>query len=1138
MKLTAAGQTVLSKKNIGTYYRFYIDDVVNNDVMSYSYSYNKDFSAAALEVTLENSDGRYSSGGASEVVVGAVGELKEGLLVNGAYETFSRFKGILRQRQISKNKGKNTIVFTFLDYIVKLQEMDIGDTQAEQIFESTKTAITQTLGYYPLTGTGWTDLAQVFSGTYTNIAPNPEPMIKIIRAEGTTDTSIDPYFTGYSVRYDTGQVLLNVPINYKNYDVVATYQYYATGTYVEDWIEDIIIEADTFGTSVFTAATNLRTTYQAEEGASATDTMTTNTSNITYNGTVYGAGQVWYTDYDNVQTDLVAGDFTINGGAIPGGQFVAFDKRFGRLFLTTSHTGDTVVCTNNYQFSTLQATGIEIPYIDLTSRSVANRFDAINKLRDQLAPNYILMTRGGNKIWGRYLYEKTTEDYTLYLEKSLNYAEDINNVYTRVKLYGESNNPTNLMTSKDTTFTKGFTYSVHADEVQLSYIGEYNAGWKTYAASTASGVMVIDTSKPIKVWFNDVMLGGIFNPALREDSVILEHNQNMAEYGQSAYKIWFKDTDLVFAPLFPIDFYDGNGTNMYHLSCDGLSKNDSGQYLYAGTSIPIKLDTHLGNWQLPESITNDERFIYLGLNQSFCAMQCLMRTPGRDYSLRFEYPTNTHHDMPSLHPPISSGWQPLGIYTMTTSGGHNELQGAHYLTTQVLDAWNTPSPTPGIGIDGGDWSHTFGTMGNFFADWRSLNDWIPTTINGEYMYWIRIRATRGNTSAATILRLGAILSDWANPAHQLPFAKVFTYRSDTKTFTDYTTACGNGTASMPFLEVGSFHSSVSKAKYHVAHPSGHWQVPTSPGYEKKYFLIASELFSPDNVRAVGETSIKATFDYLTTTPDSLNFDKMRDGDPTTQWQLILYSPLASSNTIFTVDFGATKDIDAIDITAGFFNPDNPTDTGFIGNGARRFDIKNWYSIQYSTNGTDFYYVSKETYNFSLSGGESKSFETDVLGEGFQARYLRLILEQASMVDYLDGRWVVSIVDFSAWTNIMIKADSKLATTDSLATLESAITTVADPAGLRTTIGERTFKINEINKNLNDKKKAGDRAYYLLKEYAKNATRVNVDVAYSPHLELGQTVKVIDSINGINQNYFIEGISNNQGAIQLQLAYYQ
>ena len=63
------------------------------------------------------------------------------------------------------------------------------------------------------------------------------------------------------------------------------------------------------------------------------------------------------------------------------------------------------------------------------------------------------------------------------------------------------------------------------------------------------------------------------------------------------------------------------------------------------------------------------------------------------------------------------------------------------------------------------------------------------------------------------------------------------------------------------------------------------------------------------------------------------------------------------------------------------------------------------------------------------------------------------------------------------------------------------------------------------------------AQAMLNEFQKNHTLAQVSVPWSPHLEVGQTVNINDTMNGVNRNYFIEGINSNNGKLNIDLAYY-
>ncbi len=191
----------------------------------------------------------------------------------------------------------------------------------------------------------------------------------------------------------------------------------------------------------------------------------------------YASGQIWYTTYSNITSTLTSVDFTI-----PGGTFKYFDKRGnnngGILVLTTPiGVGNTVTCNVDYTFKTLQATGIQINRIVFRKREMDNRLSAIQKIKQYVAPNYIIRTQGDNKIWASYLQQKTTADYTLSLPTGFNYLED-QDLYTRVLMWGKNREPTNLMFGDlvDYASDNEDSYTGIANQEELSYFGEEKSG--------------------------------------------------------------------------------------------------------------------------------------------------------------------------------------------------------------------------------------------------------------------------------------------------------------------------------------------------------------------------------------------------------------------------------------------------------------------------------------------------------------------------------------------------------------------------------------------------------------------------------------------------------------------------------------
>jgi hypothetical protein len=180
----------------------------------------------------------------------------------------------------------------------------------------------------------------------------------------------------------------------------------------------------------------------------------------------YNKGQVWYLRYNNVVTNLTEADFTLPSGV--GIKY--FDKRFGRIILDSTISSSSVVsCNTNYEFKTLQASGVEINKISLLSREVSNRFEALNKIRQYAPPNYTVRTEGNEKIWASLLSQKTVADYSLDMVESLKYSED-EEIATRVAMYGKNNNPTNIMYEVGTEFlTTGNDFLATANATTLEY---------------------------------------------------------------------------------------------------------------------------------------------------------------------------------------------------------------------------------------------------------------------------------------------------------------------------------------------------------------------------------------------------------------------------------------------------------------------------------------------------------------------------------------------------------------------------------------------------------------------------------------------------------------------------------------------
>ena len=209
------------------------------------------------------------------------------------------------------------------------------------------------------------------------------------------------------------------------------------------------------------------------------------------------------TSYDLTLTNAIAWgtgfDFNVGDAKID-----YIDERFGRIILSEAE----LISANmrslvDYSFKTLQATGIEINKITFNPRELDSRYDAVKKLKDYLAPNYIIKTIGDEKIWATYLNQKVTADYTLNLKQNLNYLED-EDLYTRTKFYVKNANPTNAIYDSGIDFySTGESFKGYATSNNLTLIDEDDE--YVHFASSVTGIGYIDSTEaePI-VYLNDV----------------------------------------------------------------------------------------------------------------------------------------------------------------------------------------------------------------------------------------------------------------------------------------------------------------------------------------------------------------------------------------------------------------------------------------------------------------------------------------------------------------------------------------------------------------------------------------------------------------------------------------------------------
>lgn len=316
----------------------------------------------------------------------------------------------------------------------------------------------------------------------------------------------------------------------------------------------------------------------------------------------YAAGRLWYHFYSNHITTLTASNYTISPTTSVTIDYV--DKRGGYIVLSAAiSTTSTVTCNVNYSFKTIQASNIEINKIDFTYEKTANRLEAIKAVREYLPPNFLIRTTGTDKIWASYVKQKTTHDYELLLKESLSYAED-SDIYTHVKFFGKSQNPTNVCMDENVALlAAGEEYSADANDQELTYY-EDEGNYRIYITGlTSAGWISTENYQPV-VRINGMPIDNQVHEVLMQQVKVLVttttetrtgcHGVSSEQYVKNHtyfyYKIYLPSTNVVRSE--PIYLYNSTGVLLYTVGPDDARVNyEEGVWSPEGTEQNTTLES-------------------------------------------------------------------------------------------------------------------------------------------------------------------------------------------------------------------------------------------------------------------------------------------------------------------------------------------------------------------------------------------------------------------------------------------------------------------------------------------------------------------------------------------------------------------
>lgn len=257
---------------------------------------------------------------------------------------------------------------------------------------------------------------------------------------------------------------------------------------------------------------------------------------------------------------------------------------------------------------------------------------------------------------------------------------------------------------------------------------------------------------------------------------------------------------------------------------------------------------------------------------------------------------------------------------------------------------------------------------------------------------------------------------------------------------------GKGIYTVPGNSANLNIEGLSTATYYISYSTDAVKID----YDTVTFKISNTIL-PNPL----QNTIWATFEYWAVYTPQEGVAALVDGNWDTQLQTVFYAEPPQGYVYAIIDFGRIIPVQAIDIVAGFFKPDDVLE----------FDINFRFTLQYSLDGENYYDIGNNTHNVELSGGESKSFEEEDLGVGFETRFFRVVLDNVKKINYSnekitinesnrqslidigvveegkanigdvitmrEGLYAIAFTEISAYSDIILKSESTLIPTTEL-----------------------------------------------------------------------------------------------------------
>lgn len=430
-KLTSAGELVLGGQNFVSHTRIYINNVLCVDtsigvadtpVISYQITRSRKLGAAKLSLNVANAGGAYSYKRQDDPIFGYGKKIKlqEGIVVGQTMEWFTRFTGIIVSQVPSNSSGKPSLTVNAMDNMKLMLDYLPDDL------------------YY---------------------CPN------IIAVKGETLTEVAG---SNSMHYRSSKQ--NLPWTDIPYPI-----FYKAGTKIKENYEVDLINGEVyFGEKMCGTGTSQSQTFEATK---VNETKYTISVPIQPGFTVYRSFSMIVSNGQQLfQNNAIPSDITVtfNGSDIIfskqpfydliSSQSVQYSDK--KIYVQTAPACPVTADYWYYDSKTnlaesvikdlallagfkteqiiLEPTNISLKPIRFTNLTIKSGFEALQKIKQQLSPNYIITCDTAGNLRGYYASQHITADYDLKLIKKIDAPVSSENLYSVVVAHGVDLNPNDL----------------------------------------------------------------------------------------------------------------------------------------------------------------------------------------------------------------------------------------------------------------------------------------------------------------------------------------------------------------------------------------------------------------------------------------------------------------------------------------------------------------------------------------------------------------------------------------------------------------------------------------------------------------------------------------------------------------------